>query len=308
MNLVTALDGYWLVKERQMSQHTVRDYQLTFRRLVEFLPQDIAFCDITPEHLHQFLNLCKRRHKLSDKSLCNVWIALSSLWTWAEVQIGAPHVVRGRVPRPRFRRPPIEGYTEAEVKAMLYACDSAAKWTSTRRQVAQASRPSSLRDRALLITLLDTGLRASELCALTVRDYDAKTGRVGVKQGKGKKDRVVYLGMTARKTVWRYMATRPNARVGEPLFATREGTHLDRNNLRHLIDRIAERAGVEHATVHRFRHTFAINFLRNGGNLLELQRLMGHERMDTLHIYVQLAQSDLSAAQRVASPADNWKL
>jgi integrase/recombinase XerD len=194
------------------------------------------------------------------------------------------------------------------VKGLLYACDFAAKWTSSKRLPAQSARPTGNRDRAILITLLDTGLRASELCKLTVKDYDPKTGRIGVKQGKGKKDRTVYLGTAARRVVWRYLADRPNAKPGEPLFATRELTHLDRDNLRHLIERTAERAGVEHANVHRFRHTFAINFLRNGGNLLELQRLLGHERLDTLHIYVQLAQSDLRAAQTMASPADNWKL
>ena len=60
--------------------------------------------------------------------------------------------------------------------------------------------------------------------------------------------------------------------------------------------------------LHRFRHTFAVQFLRNGGNVFELQRILGHERMDTLHIYVTLAQSDLAAAQRAHSPADNWRL
>lgn len=57
-----------------------------------------------------------------------------------------------------------------------------------------------------------------------------------------------------------------------------------------------------------FRHTFAITFLRNGGNVLELQRLLGHEKMDTLRIYVELAQLDLANAQAAASPADHWGL
>jgi len=56
------------------------------------------------------------------------------------------------------------------------------------------------------------------------------------------------------------------------------------------------------------RHTFAINFLRNGGNPLELQKLLGHEKMDTVRLYVDYASADLAAAQRKASPADGWKL
>ncbi len=62
-----------------------------------------------------------------------------------------------------------------------------------------------------------------------------------------------------------------------------------------------------HSTVHKFRHTFAITFLRNGGSVLELQRMLGHERLDTVRIYASLAEADLQEAQKRASPADNWK-
>ncbi len=60
--------------------------------------------------------------------------------------------------------------------------------------------------------------------------------------------------------------------------------------------------------MHRFRHTFAVNFLRNGGNVLELQEMLGHERMDTVRIYAKLAEVDLQAAQQRSSVADNWRL
>ena len=65
---------------------------------------------------------------------------------------------------------------------------------------------------------------------------------------------------------------------------------------------------VARAAVHKFRHTFAINFLRNGGSVLELQRMLGHEHLSTVKIYASLAESDIQEAQRRASPADNWKL
>ena len=63
-----------------------------------------------------------------------------------------------------------------------------------------------------------------------------------------------------------------------------------------------------HCGVHRFRHTFAINFLRNGGNLLALQDLLGHERLDRVRIYAKMAEIDLERQQTSASPADRWKL
>jgi len=75
-----------------------------------------------------------------------------------------------------------------------------------------------------------------------------------------------------------------------------------------MLQRIGRRAGVAGVTVHRFRHTFAINFLRNGGNVLALQELLGHEKLDTVRIYARLAEVDLRRAQQAASPADGWGL
>jgi integrase/recombinase XerD len=105
-----------------------------------------------------------------------------------------------------------------------------------------------------------------------------------------------------------YLTTRPAAKQRDHLFPSKTRRRLDRNNLRETVQRIAERAGVSGVTIHRFRHTFAINFLRNGGSVLELQEMLGHEKMETVRIYAKLAEVDLAAAQRRSSVADNWRL
>lgn len=308
MFLDDALTGYWLDKQRDLSPHTVRDYSLTFARLRAFLGAGARIEAITPDDLRRFLDDVQAEHDLGAKTLANTWIALSSLWTWAEKELHIPHCLRGRVDRPRYRRPPVLPYDRHEVLALVTATAYAAGWDSINGKRAVASRPTAQRDRAILLTLVDTGIRAQELCDLTVADYDPRRAQLHVRQGKGRKARYVYLGQAAHKAIWKYLATRPGAAGDQPLFATRTATHLDRNALRHMIERCAQRAGVPHAGVHRFRHTFAVNFLRNGGNVLELQALLGHEKLDTIHIYASLAQVDLQQAQKRASPADNWQL
>ena len=84
MFLDDALDGYWLEKKRSMSGHTVTDYSLTFARLREYLGAGAHLEKITTDQLRGFLDDVQRRYGLAPKTLANVWIALSCLFTWAE--------------------------------------------------------------------------------------------------------------------------------------------------------------------------------------------------------------------------------
>ena len=307
MRFDRALQGYWLEKGRGFSPRTVADYKVTFKRFRAFV-DDADVADISADVVRSFLVHLDEELGLGGKTRSNAWTALSSFWSWAEHELGIEHVIRNRVARPSYKRAVIEAYSEADVKAMLFACDHAAGWSTKTGRSARVARPTANRDKAIIVTLLDTGVRASELCAFEVRDYNERTGRLFVRSGKGDKDRIVVLGHAGRRAMWRYQADRDVARQGDPLLATRSNRHMDRTALLKLVQRMADRAGVAGATVHKFRHTFAVNFLRNGGNPLELQELLGHEDMETVRIYVRLAEVDLYAAQERASPADNWRL
>lgn len=308
MLLEKAFDGYWLEKRRDFSPHTVREYQLTFRRLQAFLGPDAHTESVTTDQVRAFLNHLQEQYELSEKTLSNCWAALSSFWTWASPELGLPHLIRDRIKRPRYHRPTIETYTQEHVQAMLNACSQTKTYSTRLGRKASNTRPTALRDKAIILTLVDTGLRASELCNLTMADYNDKTGQLNIRQGKGKKDRIVYISESARKAMWKYQAER-KPKPGAPLFPTRTGDHLGRDELLNMIEATAKRAGLTiKANCHRFRHTFALNFLRNGGNILALQDLLGHERLETIRIYARLAQVDLKAAQTQASVADHWRL
>lgn len=306
MKLSTAVEGYWLARKRDFSQNTVNDYSLTFRRFVAFV-DDSDMATVTTDQIHGFLNHLDDMG-LSAKTQANAWTALSSLWTWAADALSVPHIVRGRVKRPKTRRVQPIPFTQAEVRLLLASCDQMAPYTTNSGQRVQNPRPTAQRDRAIMMTMLDTGIRVSELTALIIRDYTAATGELRIRHGKGDKSRSVFLGQAARQAVWLYLSTRLYPVDIAPLFISREGTPLDRIAVLRMVKRAGERVGVAGAHPHKFRHTFAITFLRNGGNPLELQGILGHEKMDTVMLYVNYAASDLEAAQRRASPADGWKL
>jgi len=83
---------------------------------------------------------------------------------------------------------------------------------------------------------------------------------------------------------------------------------LNRSRLQKILESIGNRAGVQNVHPHRFRHTFAIQYLRNGGDPYSLQALLGHSSLDMVKNYLRIAQIDIDTAHRRASPVDNWRL
>jgi len=302
-----ALDGYWLSKSRNLSEHTISDYTVTFRRFGQWV-RNADVEKITAKHINAFLTHLTDDLELSAKTVLNAWIALSSFWTWAHDELGVRHVVQDGVEKPSAKSPPPSAYTEDEVRSLLKACEQMNAYSPATDRHVPGTRQTKLRDQAIMLALLDTGLRVSELCALKMSDYERKQGRLSVRHGKGDKPRVVYLGQSAQRGLWRYLTERGAVPAGAPLFATREGKRMNKDSVRLMITRAGARCGVAGAGPHRFRHTFAVNFLRNGGHILALQDLLGHSSLEMVRRYARLAEVDLAKAQKLASPADNWGL
>jgi integrase/recombinase XerD len=196
----------------------------------------------------------------------------------------------------------------------LKACTYSREAETFMRRKFAMRRPTANRDQAIILTLLDSGIRASEFSCLRIPDFDPKRGQLEIRHGteggaKGGKGRAVYLGKTARHAVWRYLAEREDGQEGDaPLFIVRRGRPFNPSSLRHLIKSIASRADVKDAYPHKFRHTFAITYLRSGGDVFTLQSLLGHGSLDMVRHYARIAQVDVEHAHRKASPVDNWRL
>jgi site-specific recombinase XerD len=164
------------------------------------------------------------------------------------------------------------------------------------------------RDEAIVLMLLDTGARASELCQLKMSDLDL-SGRRFTVLGKGNKSRSLYFGRKATKALWAYLKEEQPDPDGYVFLAdrgTRAGEPLTRSGLLQLIRRLGRAAKVEarRCSPHTFRHTFAVEFLRAGGNVFTLKELLGHTTLAMVNRYVALAQADIEAQHRQFSPAD----
>lgn len=161
------------------------------------------------------------------------------------------------------------------------------------------------RDRLVVLTLLDTGLRLSEFVALDGGDMDERTGAVFVRMGKGQKQRTVYLGVRTRRELARYWRSEGRPAAKMPVWVSRNtGERLTPNGLRQVLTRLGEQANVDHCHPHTFRRTFALWALRGGMDVHTLAALLGHSDISVLRQYLALTGRDLQRAHAAASPVD----
>ena len=321
MLLDDATRRYWRTAGRDLAVNTRNDYSRTFARFTAWLAeQNITDIEaVTSDHVEDYLTCLADAH-LSKKTISNHWVALSSLWTWAESKLTIPHILRGHVACPKVPKHQPQPYTKEDVERMLRACRYNAAWGV--KPDTQSKRHTALRDTAIIMVLVDTGIRASELCALTVADYNPRRSDLQIQHGKGDKSRTVPLGVTASDALDDYLDWRQRP-PGEarrrksdrtplapdlPLFATGTGHAMRRDELLRMISSCAQRAGVTNANLHRFRHTFAINYLRQYPNVYTLQRVLGHSSLDTVRLYLAISEADIHDAHKRASVADAWRL
>jgi integrase/recombinase XerD len=181
-----------------------------------------------------------------------------------------------------------------------------------RRLVASVDERSILgqRDRAVLELVYGTGLRMSECVRLDLADVDLGGGSLLVRDGKGRKDRVVPLVGRAREALRAYLATaRPELQrwsTERALFLARGSGRLSGCSLRLLVRESGRRAGFA-ASCHVLRHSYATHLLKGGADIRQIQTLLGHRHLTTTALYTRVETSDLAAMLRRSHPRERGK-
>ena len=171
---------------------------------------------------------------------------------------------------------------------------AAEKLTRNARTV--AARQQAQRDETILILLLNTGLRISELCALQRSDVviSERKGTLRVRQGKGTRHRAIPLNAPARKVLWDWLK-RPEARSSPFVFVGKKGLPLQSSGVWRRLAEFGRLAKVA-VTPHALRHTFAKNLINAGVTLEKVAALMGHQSLNTTRLYTTPDVHDLEQA------------
>ena len=224
--------------------------------------------------------------------------AIRAFWSWLvreEIILSNPFT-KLRIPKPPKKVIPT--FSESQIRALLGAINT--------------HTPVGFRDWTMVLTLLDTGLRASELIGFTLNNVNLDDGLVKV-CGKGAKERIVPIGARVQRAMWKYIhryRPQPFNPLCYNLFLTRNGEPITVYRLETIIDNYGKMACIEgvRCSPHTFRHTFAISYLRNGGDVFSLQLILGHSSLDVVRVYVNMAEADVKACHRRYSPADSMEL
>ncbi len=160
---------------------------------------------------------------------------------------------------------------------------------------------------AMVLVMLDTGIRAGELIGMLLLNVDWDRGVIKV-FGKGSKERFVPIGATAKQTLLRYVQTfrpQPARSDIDQVFLSVDGYPLSVNALVHIMTRLAKNSGVSRLHAHLLRHTSGVHYLLNGGDTKSLQMYLGHSTSDMTNHYEQLTTEHMMAQHRKFSPVDS---
>jgi site-specific recombinase XerD len=176
------------------------------------------------------------------------------------------------------------------------------------RIIASINRKSSsgVRNHALFVTLLDTGLRASEAAGITLGNLNLSDGFIKV-MGKGAKERVVPIGKHVRMILFSYIdKVRPKSAVPDcdNLFLSSTGKPITVNTVKLVFSHLARASGVKRLHAHLCRHTFATNYLLNGGDIFSLKEILGHTTFEMVNHYLHFTTSQITTQHHKYSPMD----
>lgn len=266
----------YLRQVKKLSENTVLSYKLDLRQLQIYLERELgigSFQEVTEAQLQTYFDGLESRKKSSTVSR-----SMSSIRALYHYLVKAGLVkedITQQLQAPKQYREMPEILTVEEAAALV--------------EQPKGDKPRQLRDRAILELLYATGIRVSELVALTVPDVNLQLGFLHCRESR--RERVIPFGSPAREALLQYLEKGRTAlqtdREIEVLFLNYNGGAMSRQGVWKLIRRYGEEAGIrKEVTPHSLRHAFAAHLIQNGADLRSVQEMMGYADLSAAQIYV----------------------
>lgn len=290
--------------ERGFSGNTIAAYQNDLTQFSAYLsssPEVIpagtisSWEGLSPDHVHDYVRWMDERGTYAPSSIARKIAAIKSFCVFLANEGTVDHDPAAKLSAPKVERFAPRAMTLIEIERLLEA-------PSLR---VDASRPEAIRDAAMLTVMYSTGMRVSELIALDIDDVDTALALVQC-SGRGGRERRIPLSGDACEALKEYIdnARRALNPYGESaLFLNHRGRRLTRQGFWLILKNYANSTGIADITPHTLRHSFAAHALKDGAELREVQRRLGHVSISTTQVYRQIVEDgsvESSEAELVA--------
>jgi site-specific recombinase XerD len=247
-------------------------------------------------HLQQEAKVPNTGKPLSAATVQGYVRTLKSFSSWLLREEYVPINLMAKIPVPKGETKVINTFSNEQVGKIANVC--------------YRSNGNGHRNLLISMLMLDTGVRVSELVNIDIDDINLNEGLIKIRAGKGNKERVLPIGSVVRKLVWKYLnCYRPQPLTIKicNLFLSSDGLKLTRNDVQQMIRRCGRQAGISgvRCSPHTFRHTFAKNYLINGGDIFSLQKILGHSSLASVRAYLNFFGVDIKKQHQKYSPVDN---
>ena len=274
-----------------------------FRRFLILSNYPANINRINKDHIRLFIRYLQEEARTphSNKPLSIATIqgyvrTLKAFFSWALREEYVDTNPMKKIPVPKGTIKIVNTFAHEQIRNLLHICRN--------------TNGLGYRNLTVFLLLIDTGLRVSELVGIELSDVNLVEGYIKIRKAKGNKERQVPIGSLVQKTLWKYInncRSKPLTRKITKLFLSDNGIPITKSGVQQMVRRSGRQAGISgvRCSCHTFRHTFAKNYLLNGGDIFSLQKILGHSSLASVRVYLNLFTDDIKKQHQRFSPVDN---
>lgn len=265
-------------KLRNLREGTINHYKQSFKQFYKYFPEDTPLEDFTEDSYKKFLVYLKK--SLTNDISINSY--LRDLITLLHFFMNEGYIPHFKMQAIKTDKTNVETYTDEELQALLVK-PNLKKCSFTEYQ-------------CWVITnfLFATGVRQRSLNNIKIKDLDLENNLVYVNVTKNRKPLIVPINQTLSNILKEYLRYRQSDNSEDTLFCNVYGKPLVKSTGYHMLYEYNKKRGVDTTGIHRYRHTFAKQWILNGGNVVSLSKLLGHSSLSITQNYINLLVSDVA--------------
>lgn len=287
-------------EERNLTLKSIEGYRFYLGYLQRYLEENqhsLLVDEITERDLKDFLNFMRKEKNNTQATINSAIASIRPFFNYLiEQEVIKDHPM-AKIKKGKVDKKPIIPFSNEDIYNLLKQPDK--------------SHRAGYRDYCIMLMLFSTGMRISECLNLTISDIDFKNNRILIQESKNRTPRIVGMAKKIKSELLRYIRLcLPDAKPFEIFFQNQDGGKLGVRTIQENINQYGKQAKIDpriRVSAHSFRHTYSINYLKNGGSTASLREQLGHRTIETVEKYLYWSSNDKLEEFRKYNPLDNME-